>query len=66
MEKFDKFVTEYSLGVGVIGLGIALNSLGVSWIASLGLIAAFISIWSVLIAILRTIAPKKNELVEDE
>jgi VanZ family protein len=60
MEKINHFFVEYSLGFGVIGLGISLNELGVSSIASMGFIVAFTSIWSVLMEILRTVAAEKN------
>lgn len=59
MDKLNNFFAEYSLGFGVIGLGVAFNDLGISSIAGTGFIVSFISIWSILMAILRAVTEEK-------
>lgn len=59
MEKLDKFFVRHSMFFGVVGLGFALRDLGVSWVATMGFAIAFMSIYSVMWAILSVLESKK-------
>ena len=60
MEKLENFFIQYSGSLGGIGLGVALNSMGLSWIPVLGFVVAFTSVHSVLMEILRALAANKR------
>jgi hypothetical protein len=59
MEKLDKFFVRYSIAFGVVGLGFALRDLGFSWVATAGFTIAFMSILSVMLAILGVLESEK-------
>lgn len=58
MDKLDKFFVRHSLFFGGLGLGFALRALGFSWVATMGFTLAFVSIMSVMWAILSVIESK--------
>ncbi len=60
MEKLEKYFVQNSGGLGIIGLGVALDSLGFSWVSVIGFVVAFASIQSVLMEILRVLAGNKS------
>lgn len=63
MEKLDIFFVRTSIFFGGIGLGFALRDLGFSWVATMGFSVAFISILSVMLAILFVLDSKNSEKI---
>jgi hypothetical protein len=59
MDKLDKFFVRYSIFLGSLGLGFALRDLGFSWVATMGFTLAFVSIMSVMLAILSVLESEK-------
>jgi hypothetical protein len=59
MDKLDKFFVRHSIAFGGFGLGFALKELGLSWIAIMGFWVAFMSILSVMLAILYVLDSEK-------
>lgn len=59
MDNLDKFFVRYSIAFGVVGIGFALRDLGFSWVATVGFTIAFMSILSVMLAILSVLESEK-------